>query len=378
VTSYHEYLCIDRLLSAQRPYTDVADERIFITVHQLFELTFKQMLADFTIIDNACREMGEQIQQNGLGVLLEGGKSGFWKQPLHASNRLVRAVKKLLPEVFHFLAYNPGKETFDSAELARFRLSLIGASGFQSAQFRAIQKALGKASLFKIRPIILWNGSQRSWRLLEIDHPDSLCDWIPPAPTLDDTVHSLLKEIFARTGEVDHPAGLALVTSDFEPAESAFPKHIETVASKEPRLIAQKKLRTQAPQLTKEFGASLRRATRLENHRRRDFSMALAGANWFKRNLSDHALVRIFDSITLIDRSLFGDASAGEPGFLGWHKITVENRINEAIELSPSGVTQPAGTGGQGISYLELNRRHLTSRFPALAAWREQRVVEVK
>ncbi|MFF2558007.1 tryptophan 2,3-dioxygenase family protein, partial [Nocardia sp. NPDC058058] len=42
--TYSGYLALDEVLAAQRPVSDVHDELLFIVVHQVHELWFKQML----------------------------------------------------------------------------------------------------------------------------------------------------------------------------------------------------------------------------------------------------------------------------------------------------------------------------------------------
>ena len=42
--TYSTYLALDDLLGAQRPRSDEHDELLFIVVHQVYELWFKQLL----------------------------------------------------------------------------------------------------------------------------------------------------------------------------------------------------------------------------------------------------------------------------------------------------------------------------------------------
>src|SRR5204862_2254689 len=42
--TYSSYLAIDELLGAQRPRSDEHDELLFIVIHQVYELWFKQLL----------------------------------------------------------------------------------------------------------------------------------------------------------------------------------------------------------------------------------------------------------------------------------------------------------------------------------------------
>jgi len=374
-TSYSEYLAIDQLLSAQRPLTDVPDERIFITVHHLFEIAFKQMLADLTVIDLMAVQLSKGIDSHGREWLTTRPDS-FWRSATNASNRLVHTVTKVLTEVFRFLSFNPTAETFNSASFALFRPSLIGASGFQSAQFRAIQKTLGKEMLFKIRPILLWNKAEKSWCLLEIDHPDALRDSLPQSPRLDTHLHSLLGRLAGSHGGHPEEGGLSLMQTDFAQAIAEFPQHLERVAAYESNLRRRAIMIQQSPELQRSFLRSVRHSLNAENRRRRQFNSGRTGGEVLRSEYPSIPLIPILDNLVLVDRTLFGGGDAGA-GFLGHHKTTVHQRIEEATELSPKSLKQPAGTGGQGSSYLEFNRRFLSSRFPMLTAWRGERVVEL-
>src|SRR5690242_13532559 len=42
--TYSSYLALDELLAAQRPRSDEHDEMLFIVIHQVYELWFKQLL----------------------------------------------------------------------------------------------------------------------------------------------------------------------------------------------------------------------------------------------------------------------------------------------------------------------------------------------
>ena len=42
--TYTSYLALDEILGAQRPRSDEHDEMLFIVVHQVYELWFKELL----------------------------------------------------------------------------------------------------------------------------------------------------------------------------------------------------------------------------------------------------------------------------------------------------------------------------------------------
>ncbi|XP_067681644.1 tryptophan 2,3-dioxygenase B-like isoform X2 [Haliotis asinina] len=120
--TYDSYLKITDLLKCQAPSTDVHDEHLFIIAHQVSELWFKLMIHDVTSVRNIFHGKGWN------NVLLHT-----------AINRLQRVtmVLRLLVEQFHIL------ETMPPLNFMDFRGHLNGRSGFQSLQFRQIEKLLG-------------------------------------------------------------------------------------------------------------------------------------------------------------------------------------------------------------------------------------------
>ncbi|XP_046375522.2 tryptophan 2,3-dioxygenase-like [Haliotis rufescens] len=120
--TYDSYLKITPLLECQEPISEAHDEHLFIIVHQAFELWFKQVLHD---VDSVRMLFYDKDWDN---------------IPLHkAINRLQRVVLvlKLVVEQFHIL------ETMPPLNFVDFRDELTGGSGFQSLQFRKIEKLLG-------------------------------------------------------------------------------------------------------------------------------------------------------------------------------------------------------------------------------------------
>jgi tryptophan 2,3-dioxygenase len=117
--TYGSYLHIDELLSLQQPLSDPAhhDELLFIIVHQVYELWFRQMLHE---IEAAIAHLGEDD-------LLKVSKNF----------RRIHAIQRLLEEQVDVL------ETMTPQEFNAFRDNLNPASGFQSAQFREIEFLCG-------------------------------------------------------------------------------------------------------------------------------------------------------------------------------------------------------------------------------------------
>lgn len=124
---YWDYIKTDALLSLQQPRTDFPDEKIFIVYHQITELYFNLALHEL-----------EQIANNGKDIS-EAGQDKGWKSTMDASfmtERLRRVNKyfEALTKSFDIMVQGMEKEQF-----LKFRMSLLPASGFQSAQYRMIE-----------------------------------------------------------------------------------------------------------------------------------------------------------------------------------------------------------------------------------------------
>src|SRR5205814_800582 len=125
--TYWDYTHVDTLLSLQNPKTDFPDEVVFIIYHQVTELHFKLAL----------REL-EQIGNNGRNVLPNGHDAG-WKERLEVKffvERLKRINRyfEALTKSFDIMVEGMEREQF-----LAFRMALLPASGFQSAQYRMIE-----------------------------------------------------------------------------------------------------------------------------------------------------------------------------------------------------------------------------------------------
>ncbi|MBN2623914.1 MAG: hypothetical protein JXA83_11115 [Acidimicrobiales bacterium] len=116
--TYSSYLALDEVLAAQRPRSDEHDEMLFIVVHQVYELWFKQLLHETTHL------------QRGL----EGGDTAH---ALHTLRRILAILKVAVAQIDVL-------ETMTPRQFLGFRDRLDAASGFQSAQFRALEATLGR------------------------------------------------------------------------------------------------------------------------------------------------------------------------------------------------------------------------------------------
>ncbi len=120
--TYGSYLKIDDLLSLQQPRSPGPehDEMLFIVIHQVYELWFKELLHEF---DHMMR-------------LLEGDES----------HRAQHTLKRILTILKVMVAQLDILETMTPLEFLSFRERLDAASGFQSDQFRQIEFLLGVKS----------------------------------------------------------------------------------------------------------------------------------------------------------------------------------------------------------------------------------------
>jgi tryptophan 2,3-dioxygenase len=116
--TYSSYLALDEVLAAQRPRSDEHDELLFIVIHQVYELWFKQMLHELA----------------HLQARLEDGDTAH---VLHTLRRLLTILKVAVAQIDVL-------ETMTPRQFLGFRDRLDAASGFQSAQFRELEAVLGR------------------------------------------------------------------------------------------------------------------------------------------------------------------------------------------------------------------------------------------
>jgi tryptophan 2,3-dioxygenase len=125
--TYWNYIQVETLLTLQNPKTDFPDEKIFIMYHQITELYFKLSLHEL-----------DQIGNNGPNILPNGQHLG-WKEKLDVNffaERITRINRyfESLTKSFEIMVDGMEKEQF-----LRYRMALLPASGFQSAQYRKIE-----------------------------------------------------------------------------------------------------------------------------------------------------------------------------------------------------------------------------------------------
>ncbi|MBB4689398.1 tryptophan 2,3-dioxygenase [Amycolatopsis jiangsuensis] len=115
---YTSYLALDELLDAQRPRSDEHDELLFIVIHQVYELWFKQILHEAAFLQES----------------LEAGTTA------HS----IRTLRRILTVLKVVVAQIDVLETMTPSQFTSFRTRLDAASGFQSAQFRELEAVLGR------------------------------------------------------------------------------------------------------------------------------------------------------------------------------------------------------------------------------------------
>jgi tryptophan 2,3-dioxygenase len=120
--TYANYLQIDALLGLQQPRSEGPehDEMLFIVIHQVYELWFKQLLHEFDRVIHLLRASDAVRAQHTL--------------------RRILTILKVLVAQLDIL------ETMTPLEFLSFRSRLEAASGFQSDQFRQIEFVLGNKS----------------------------------------------------------------------------------------------------------------------------------------------------------------------------------------------------------------------------------------
>jgi tryptophan 2,3-dioxygenase len=120
--TYATYLKIDELLALQQPRSSPPehDELLFIVIHQVYELWFKELLHEIDRVERLLREDEAHRAQ-------------------HTLKRILTILKVLVAQLDIL-------ETMTPLEFQSFRERLEAASGFQSDQFRQLEFALGLKS----------------------------------------------------------------------------------------------------------------------------------------------------------------------------------------------------------------------------------------
>ena len=124
--SYGDYLHLDAILNAQHPLSPAHDEMLFIVQHQTSELWMKLMLHE-----------------------LHAAMRNLAADELHATFKMLARVSRILEQLvgaWTVLA------TMTPPEYSALRPYLARSSGFQSAQYRCIEFALGNKNAAMLQP----------------------------------------------------------------------------------------------------------------------------------------------------------------------------------------------------------------------------------
>jgi tryptophan 2,3-dioxygenase len=111
--TYWDYIHLDTLLTLQNPKTSIPDEEIFIMYHQITELYFKLSLHEFNQI---------------------AAKKDIDAKWMAARVTRINRYFGALTQSFAIMV-----DGMDPQQFLKFRMSLLPASGFQSAQYRMIE-----------------------------------------------------------------------------------------------------------------------------------------------------------------------------------------------------------------------------------------------
>jgi len=125
---YHSYLKLNKILDAQHPRSAELDdnpaheEMLFIIVHQVYELWFKQLLHELESITEMFAE--KRVDERNLGTAI--GRLDRVSEILQLLIQQIRVMETMTP-----------------LDFLDFRNYLFPASGFQSFQFRMVEVMLG-------------------------------------------------------------------------------------------------------------------------------------------------------------------------------------------------------------------------------------------
>lgn len=182
---YHDYLQLDKILSAQSPESDkqnlsAHDEMLFIVIHQAYELWFKQLHHE---VDSVAAIMSKPTLNDNSPEL---------QTVVHRLNRCVTILRVLVHQIDIM-------ETMTPMDFLDFRDMLRPASGFQSWQFKQLEAKLGLKfenrhgkeyyiSQLRKEHVDIIKGSESNRSLLDLVN-----DWLermPLAPVLSDDPNS--------------------------------------------------------------------------------------------------------------------------------------------------------------------------------------------
>mgnify|MGYP001391344260 CR=1 FL=1 len=125
--NYSDYLKLENILNSQELKsadrgTPAHDEMLFIIIHQVYELWFKQIIFE---LDSVLKMFGNKsVDESDVS------------QAVLRLDRIIE-IQKILIDQIRIL------ETMTAMDFLEFRDDLFPSSGFQSAQFRLLENKLG-------------------------------------------------------------------------------------------------------------------------------------------------------------------------------------------------------------------------------------------
>ena len=174
---YQQYLQLDKILEAQRLRSaeeesePAHDELLFIIIHQVYELWFKQIIHEVRSVAELFRKV--RVDERNMGTAV-------------ARLQRVIEIQKVLIEQIRIL------ETMTPLDFLEFRNYLFPASGFQSFQFRVVEAMLGlqeqERLTYNSQPYTSAFEQEQQAQLQEIQEGGTLFDlveaWLERTPFL--------------------------------------------------------------------------------------------------------------------------------------------------------------------------------------------------
>ncbi len=196
---YSEYIELDKILNSQHPRSfesleEGNDEMLFIIIHQVYELWFKQILFELDLVRHI-------FIQDGIN-----DNSDDMSKVVHKLKRIGKILELINQQVSVL-------ETMTALDFLEFRNVLLPASGFQSKQFRLIEAKLGlkmeqryKTEYYKHTR----RGSLSESDLREVNQAESestlkelIIKWLERMPYLDEGYWREYKRSTPQSGSVD-------------------------------------------------------------------------------------------------------------------------------------------------------------------------------
>ena len=190
---YSDYIELDKILASQHPKSfespeEGNDEMLFIIIHQVYELWFKQIIFELDLV----RHIFVQGRIND--------NSDDLSKVVYKLRRIAKILELINQQVSVL-------ETMTALDFLEFRNFLLPASGFQSKQFRLIEAKLGlkmeqryKTEYYKHTR----RGILSETDLLDVDQAEGertlkelIIQWLERMPFFDERYWSEYKQISA-------------------------------------------------------------------------------------------------------------------------------------------------------------------------------------